>query len=55
MTWDERLNAWKASKEVGKGLKAGLANLRDFTQQIPFQALGHIKDYFHYQVSDYGL
>lgn len=49
---DERLNAWKASKEVGKGLKAGLANLRDLRNNT-VQALDY-KDYFHYQVSDYG-
>lgn len=49
----KRLKAWEASKEVGKGLKKGLANLRGLRNQT-VQALGY-KDYFDYQVSDYGM
>ncbi|PCJ65021.1 MAG: peptidase [Bacteroidetes bacterium] len=47
-----RLEAWRASKEVGKELKTGLANLRRLRNGT-VQALD-FKDYFHYQVSDYG-
>jgi peptidyl-dipeptidase A len=49
----KRQEAWEASKEVGKGLKTGLANLRDLRNQT-VQGLGY-KDYFEYQVSDYGM
>lgn len=49
----KRLNAWTASKEVGKGLKDGLVNLRDLRNKT-VQGLGY-KDYFEYQVSDYGM
>ncbi len=49
----ERLKAWQAGKEVGKGLKKGLTELRDLRNQT-VQALGY-KDYFDYQVSDYGI
>lgn len=48
-----RLSAWEASKEVGKSLKKGLVNLRDLRNQT-VQALGY-KDYFSYQVSEYGM
>ncbi|MFL5763100.1 MAG: M2 family metallopeptidase [Bacteroidia bacterium] len=44
---------WEASKEVGKGLKDGLVNLRDLRNKT-VQGLGY-KDYFEYQVSDYGM
>ena len=50
---DERLAAWEASKEVGKVLKPGLANLRDLRNKS-VQNLGY-DDYFAYQVSDYGM
>jgi peptidyl-dipeptidase A len=50
---EERLKAWRASKEVGKPLKKGLENLR-FLRNESVQALGY-KDYFAYQVSDYGM
>ena len=50
---DERLKAWEASKEVGKGLKDGLLNLRELRNKS-VQALGY-DDYFAYQVSDYGM
>ncbi|MCX6297277.1 MAG: M2 family metallopeptidase [Bacteroidetes bacterium] len=49
----KRLKAWEASKEVGKGLKDGLVNLRDLRNKT-VQGLGY-KDYFEYQVSDYGM
>jgi len=50
---DKRLAAWESSKEVGKTLKAGLVNLRDLRNKT-VQALGY-KDFFAYQVSDYGM
>lgn len=49
----ERLAAWEASKEVGRVLKEGVANVRDLRNQT-VQALGY-DDYFAYQVSDYGM
>ena len=49
----KRRKAWESSKEVGKGLKSGLVNLRDLRNKS-VQALGY-KDYFEYQVSDYGM
>ncbi len=49
----KRLKAWESSKEVGKGLKDGLAHLRDLRNKT-VQELGY-KDYFDYQVSDYGM
>lgn len=49
---DQRLEAWEASKEVGKTLKDGLQNLRELRNGT-VQALGY-DDYFQYQVSDYG-
>ncbi len=49
----KRLKAWEASKEVGKGLKEGLLNLRDLRNKT-VQGLGY-KDFFEYQVSDYGM
>ena len=48
-----RRKAWLSSKEVGKQLKEGLANLRDLRNKS-VQALGY-HDYFAYQVSDYGM
>jgi len=47
-----RLKAWEASKDVGKVLKGGLAELRKLRNES-VQALDY-KDYFAYQVSDYG-
>ncbi len=49
----ERLKVWEASKEVGVGLKDGLANLQRLRNET-VQALGY-KDFFQYQVSDYGM
>jgi peptidyl-dipeptidase A len=49
----KRLQAWEASKEVGKVLKDGLENLRRLRNET-VQALGY-NDYFTYQVSDYGM
>ncbi len=50
---NKRLKAWEASKEVGKGLKEGLVNLRRLRNET-VQALDY-HDYFTYQVSDYGM
>ncbi|AWI26188.1 M2 family metallopeptidase [Flavobacterium pallidum] len=49
----KRRKAWESSKEVGKGLKTGLAKLRDLRNKT-VQGLGY-KDFFDYQVSDYGM
>ncbi|MGB4775589.1 MAG: M2 family metallopeptidase [Daejeonella sp.] len=49
----KRLQVWEASKEVGVGLKPGLLKLRDLRNKT-VQALGY-KNFFDYQVSDYGL
>ncbi len=49
----KRLQVWEASKEVGVGLKVGLINLRGLRNKT-VQALGY-KNFFDYQVSDYGL
>lgn len=49
----ERLANWNASKEVGKGLKDGLENLRKLRNET-VGALGY-DDYFTYQVSSYGM
>lgn len=48
-----RQKAWESSKEVGVVLKSGLTDLRDLRNKT-VQALGY-KDFFDYQVSDYGL
>lgn len=50
---DKRLNAWEASKEVGKELKDGLINLRKLRNET-VQALDY-RDFFSYQVSNYGM
>ena len=49
----KRQKAWESSKEVGKGLKAGLLNLRDLRNKT-VQGLGY-NDFFEYQVSEYGM
>ena len=49
----ERLTNWEASKNVGKGLKDGLENLRKLRNET-VGALGY-DDYFSYQVSSYGM
>ncbi|MFQ5888702.1 MAG: M2 family metallopeptidase [Gemmatimonadota bacterium] len=49
----ERLAVWEASKEVGRGLKAGVVRLRDLRNGT-VRALGY-PDFFAYQVSDYGM
>ena len=48
-----RKKAWEASKEGGKSLKDGLVHLRDLRNKV-VQALGY-KDFFSYQVSEYGM
>lgn len=50
---DKRLKLWNASKEVGKVLKPGLIELQDLRNKT-VQALNY-KDYFDYQVSEYGM
>jgi peptidyl-dipeptidase A len=50
---NERLAAWKASKEVGKNLKDGLADLKRLRNKT-VQSLDY-DDYFQYQVSEYGM
>lgn len=50
---DERLLTWEASKQVGVGLKEGLAELQEL-RNASVQALGY-SDFFAYQVSDYGM
>lgn len=50
---EKRQKAWESSKEVGKGLKEGLMNLRDLRNKT-VQGLGY-NNYFEYQVSDYGM
>ena len=50
---DKRLEAWEASKEVGKTLKEGLVELQRLRNET-VRALGY-PDYFAYQVSDYGM
>lgn len=50
---NERLAAWEASKEVGRALKDGLGELVTLRNGT-VRALGY-DDYFHYQVSDYGM
>ncbi|MEO6903086.1 MAG: M2 family metallopeptidase [Bacteroidia bacterium] len=50
---EKRKKAWEASKEVGKKLKEGLANLRDLRNET-VQGLGY-KDFFEYQVADYKM
>ncbi len=50
---NERLKVWEASKEVGVVLKDGLVNLQRLRNES-VQALGY-KDFFQYQVSDYGM
>lgn len=49
----KRLTAWEASKEVGPTLKSGLENLRRL-RNATVRALGY-KDFFSYQVSEYGM
>jgi peptidyl-dipeptidase A len=49
----ERLAAWEASKEVGRELRDGLVDLVRLRNET-VGALGY-RDYFDYQVSDYGM
>ncbi|MDQ3373741.1 MAG: M2 family metallopeptidase [Acidobacteriota bacterium] len=49
----ERRKAWDASKQVGIGLKDGLANLQRLRNGT-VKPLGY-KSYYSYQVSDYGM
>ncbi len=49
----ERRKVWEVSKEVGVELKDGLAELVELRNGT-VRALGY-DDFFHYQVSDYGM
>ncbi|HEV8159114.1 MAG TPA: M2 family metallopeptidase, partial [Pyrinomonadaceae bacterium] len=49
----ERRKAWDASKQVGIGLKDGLANLQRLRNGT-VKPLGY-KSFYSYQVSDYGM
>ncbi len=48
-----RLQGWSSSKEVGRGLRAGLIKLRELRNRT-VQALGY-PDFFAYQASEYGM
>lgn len=50
---NDRLEAWKASKEVGSTLKEGLANLQVLRNDC-VKPLGY-NDFFSYQVSEYEM
>lgn len=50
---DERLVAWDASKEVGKVLKDGLANLQSLRNQAA-REMGY-SSFFALEVADYGM
>ena len=50
---NRRLEAWQASKEVGKVVKPDLVRMRDLRNKT-VQALGY-KNYYDYQVADYGM
>jgi peptidyl-dipeptidase A len=50
---DERLAAWTTSKEVGKTLKDGLAELQSLRNQVA-REMGYTS-YFDLQVADYGM
>jgi peptidyl-dipeptidase A len=50
---DERLAAWNASKEVGKTLKSGLADLQSLRNQVA-KEMGY-SSYFDLQVASYGM
>ena len=50
---DTRLEAWRTSKEVGRSLKDGLAELQDLRNKS-VQALDY-ENYFQFQVSDYDM
>ncbi|MER3328887.1 MAG: M2 family metallopeptidase, partial [Candidatus Kapaibacterium sp.] len=50
---DQKLAAWKASKEIGKVLKSGIDTLRDLRNKS-VMPLGY-DNYIDYQISDYGM
>ena len=49
----QRREVWEASKEVGRALKPGMAELRDLRNR-GVKSMGY-PDFFAYQVSDYGM
>jgi len=50
---DERLNAWRASKEVGPTLRDGLIELQGLRNGVA-REMGY-EDFFQFQVSNYGM
>ncbi len=50
---ERRRAFWEASKEVGKGLRAGLVELRGLRNEC-VRALGY-RDFFAYMASEYGM
>jgi peptidyl-dipeptidase A len=49
----ERRKVWEASKQIGPGLKTGLAEVRDLRNRTATE-LGY-SSFFHLQVADYGM
>lgn len=49
----QRLRIWEASKEIGKGLRSGLVELRRLRNES-VRALGY-PDFFGYMASEYGM
>jgi len=50
---DDRLNAWRASKEVGPTLRDGLIQLQGLRNGVA-REMGY-EDFFQFQVSNYGM
>ncbi|MFK7990486.1 MAG: M2 family metallopeptidase [Sandaracinaceae bacterium] len=50
---DERLNAWRASKEVGPTLRDGIIELQGLRNGVA-REMGY-EDFFQFQVSNYGM
>lgn len=50
---DERLRAWRASKEVGSVLRDGIVELRGLRNGVA-REMGY-EDFFQFQVSNYGM
>lgn len=50
---EKRLKVWEATKEVGKGLKKGLVNLRHL-RNTAAREMGYTS-FFHLETSDYGM
>lgn len=50
---DERLRVWEASKEIGRELRPGLAELQELRNQVAREMGFH--SFFDLQVADYGM